>query len=273
MIGEVTVRTTVTVTTMRRAGWLVAGWTIASPAFAMAAAEHVAPVAPAVIEAGVVDDPCAPALLTAMAPADPLQRDFGGLCRYRAANAALLDARQPVDTVFFGDSITELWGRLNPALFAPGVINRGISGQTTAQMLVRFRQDVIALHPRVVHILAGTNDIAGNTGPTTLTAIEGNIVSMAELARANGIRVVIGAVLPASAYPWRPQLRPAATIRALNVFLRDYARAERLGFVDYYTPFANAAGGMDPTDAEDGVHPSRSAYERMSVLARQAIAR
>lgn len=238
-----------------------------------AAAQAAGPDAPPRLAAGLVEDSCAASIQLALAAVDPRQRDYGGLCRYRADNAALKAAGQPVRAVFFGDSITEGWGLADPALFADGVVNRGVSGQTTSQMLVRFRQDVLDLAPGVVHILAGTNDIAGNTGPTTLKAIEDNLVTMVELARGHGIRVVLGSVLPASAYPWRPEVQPAEPIRALNAFLRGYAKDQGLAYVDYYGHFANATGGMDPADAADGVHPTAIAYGWMGRQARAAIAR
>lgn len=218
-------------------------------------------------DVGVVDNPCTVRAGEAPPP------DFAGLCRYRAENAALRARGARVDVVFIGDSITDGWINNDPALFSSTRLDRGISGQTSAQMLLRFRQDVIDLHPRVVHILAGTNDIARNTGPTTLDAIEGNITTMAELARAHGIRVVIGAVLPASAYGWRPEIAPAETIRRLNARLRAYARAHGAIFVDYHRLLTNTAGGMDPANAADGVHPTPAAYRAMRPLALAAIAR
>ena len=157
-----------------------------------------------------------------------LTRDYGQICRYHAANLALRSSAQPVRVVFFGDSITDNWLKGDPSLFAPGIVNRGISGQTTAQMLVRFREDVIALHPRAVQIMAGTNDIAGNTGAATLEIVEGNIETMAELARAHGIRVLLASTLPAAAFPWSPGKQPAATIVAFDHWLRGYAGAKSL---------------------------------------------
>ena len=214
---------------------------------------------------GVLDDPCAPTIPAAA------NRDIANLCRYADANRALIASATPVRAVFMGDSITDSWGPADPALFSQGVIDRGISGQTTGQMLLRFRQDVIALKPQVVHILAGTNDIAGNMGPTSLAAIEDNIATMAELARAHHIRVVIGAVLPASRYGWRPEIVPTQTIVQLNAFLASYAQAQHLTYVDYWHLLANPAGGMDPSNAADGVHPTPAAYAAMRPLAQAAI--
>lgn len=200
--------------------------------------------------------------------------DWPQLSRYRQDNAAL-PAREPGRVVFFGDSITDGWGRSEGTVFFPGkpYVNRGISGQTTAQMLVRFRQDVIALHPAVVVILAGTNDIAGNTGAATLEMIEGNLRSMTQLAQANGIRVVLASVLPASSYWWRPGYRPAAKIRALNQRIEAYAREAGAVYLDYHAAMANAEGGLDAELAGDGVHPSPVGYAVMQPLAQQAIDR
>lgn len=201
--------------------------------------------------------------------------DWPQLQRYRAENAALAPApagQQRV--VFFGDSITEGWGPTGSERFFPGkpYVNRGISGQTTAQMLLRFRQDVIDLKPAAVVILAGTNDIAGNTGPATQAMIEDNLHSMAELARAHGIRVVLASVLPVSDYPWRPGAQPAGKVRALNAALRRYAQQQGLVYLDYYAALANSQGGLDRELAQDGVHPTAAGYARMVPLAEQAIA-
>jgi acyl-CoA thioesterase-1 len=201
--------------------------------------------------------------------------DWPQLQRYRSENAALpaAVAGQP-RVVFFGDSITEGWGPTGSDTFfaGKGYVNRGISGQTTAQMLVRFRQDVIALKPAVVVILAGTNDIAGNTGVATQDMIEDNLHSMVEVAKANGIAVVLGSVLPVSEYPWRPGIAPAGKVRALNAALRTYAKAQHLVWLDYYTAMANAQGGLDASLAKDGVHPTAAGYARMAPLAEAAIA-
>lgn len=202
--------------------------------------------------------------------------DWPELQRYRDANARLPAAEpgQP-RVVLFGDSITEGWGREGSAAFFPGKgwLNRGISGQTTAQMLVRFPQDVLALKPQVVVILAGTNDIAGNTGPSTQAMIEDNLHAMVDLARAHGIRVVLASVLPVSDYPWLPGTAPAPKVRALNTALKRYADAQQLVYLDYYTPMANAAGGLDPQLADDGVHPTAKGYAVMAPLAEAAVKR
>lgn len=204
---------------------------------------------------------------------DRLRNDWANLERYRQANADLPPSSGG-RVVFFGNSITEVWARYFDEHF-PGkpYIGRGISGQTTPQMLVRFRQDVIALKPNVVVILAGTNDIAGNTGPSTLEMIEDNIMSMAELARANGIAVVLCSVLPVYDYPWRPGLEPAEKIVRLNAWMRDYAAANNLIYVDYHSAMADERQGLPRELSSDGVHPNESGYRVMVPLAENAIAR
>ncbi len=200
-------------------------------------------------------------------------RDWADLAAYRAANTTL-GAPAPGENrvVFMGDSITEFWDKGPNSLFSgKAYINRGISGQTTPQMLVRFRQDVIDLKPKAVVILAGTNDLAGNTGPTTLEAIEGNIASMAELARAHGIRVVLASVLPAASYPWSPSIRPAPQIVALNRWLKAFAEPNGFVYLDYHSAMVDAQGGLKRSYSEDGVHPNAAGYRVMEPLAEQAI--
>jgi lysophospholipase L1-like esterase len=171
-----------------------------------------------------------------------------------------------------GDSITDFWATVDPKFFARAdFIDRGISGQTTMQMLLRFRQDVIALKPAVVHIMGGTNDIAGNTGPMELPAIEANIASMVDLARANDIQVVIGSVLPATHFSWRPGIDPGPKIVAFNKWLKSYSQARRLTYVDYYSALTDGALGMKPGFTSDGVHPSLPGYLIMDPLANAAI--
>lgn len=197
-------------------------------------------------------------------------QDFGDLCRFRDANAALAPASSH-RVVFMGDSITERWGTGDPRLFTHDVIDRGISGQTTPQMVLRFQADVIDLHPSVVHILAGTNDIAGNTGPTSLDAIENNIKTMVELARANHIRVILASLTPAAHYPWRPSVAPIETIKALNSWIKTYAGKEGLVYVDYFTPLDDGHRGFKARFTVDGVHPNPAGYAVMSRLAEAAI--
>lgn len=203
-----------------------------------------------------------------------LHNDWPNLQRYRDANAKLSPpVKNENRVVFLGNSITEGWARYFEKMF-PGkpYIGRGIGGQTTPQMLIRFRQDVIDLKPRVVVILAGTNDIAGNTGPSTLEMIEDNLASMAELARENGIRVVLSSVLPVYDYPWRPGLEPAPKIIALNKWMKDYAKQHGAVYLDYHSAMADERGGMRSELASDGVHPNEAGYSIMAPLAERAIA-
>jgi lysophospholipase L1-like esterase len=150
-------------------------------------------------------------------------------------------------------------------------INRGIGGQTTPQMLVRFRQDVIALKPKVVVILAGTNDIAGNTGPSTVEMIENNLASMAELAKAHGIRVVLASVLPVYSYTWRPSVQPIPAIAALNDWMKDYARRNGMVYLDYFSAMVDERRGLRNDLTYDGVHPNEAGYRVMAPLTVSAI--
>lgn len=199
--------------------------------------------------------------------------DWADLGRYREANATLGPPRAgEVRVVFMGNSITESWAPYFARMF-PGkpYVGRGISGQTTPQMLVRFRQDVVALQPTAVVILAGTNDIAGNTGPSTLEMIEDNIASMAEIARANGIRVVLASVLPVLEYPWKPGLLPASKIVALNAWLRDYAQRHDAVWLDFHSAMRDERDGLRADLSDDGVHPNEAGYRVMAPLAARAI--
>lgn len=175
--------------------------------------------------------------------------------------------------VFMGNSITIGWASQNPAFFVgKPYINRGISGQTTPQMLIRFRPDVIDLHPKVVVILAGTNDIAGNTGYTPIPTIFGNIVSMAELAKANGIKVVLSSVLPVYDYPWRKGLDPVGKIADLNQRIKEYAAKNGCVYLDYYSAMVDEQKGLQKALTYDGVHPNKDGYLVMGPLAEKAIA-
>ena len=198
--------------------------------------------------------------------------DFANLAHYRAADLQLGSPPAGTDrVVFLGDSITEGW-KLESSFPGKPYINRGISGQTTSQILLRFRQDVIDLHPRVVVILAGTNDLAENTGPATLTQIEGNLESMAQLARDNHIRVVLCSVLPTVHYWWHPQLpNPEARIAALNQWLEAYAAKGHDVYVNYYAAMKDAAGALKHDLSPDGVHPSPAGYAVMAPLAQAGI--
>jgi acyl-CoA thioesterase I len=200
-------------------------------------------------------------------------RDLADFAHYASLDAALPPpGPRQRRVVFMGDSITEFWASLDARFFSgPDFVDRGISGQTTPQILLRFRQDVIALKPAVVHILAGTNDIAGNTGPMDLPATEANIASMVDLARANGIQVVIGSVLPAAEFPWKPGLNPGPKIVALNQWLKNYSAARHLIYVDYYSALTDGALGMRADLTQDGVHPTQAGYRIMNPLAKAAI--
>ena len=214
------------------------------------------------------------AVLTTSASAQTNAADFAGLARYARADSQLAPpAPGEQRVVFMGNSITDAWAAHFPAQF-PGkpYIGRGISGQTSPQMLLRFRQDVIDLHPSVVVILAGTNDIAGNTGPSTLEMIESNLQSMAELARANNIRVVLSSVLPVYDYPWRPGLQPAAKIVELNRWMREYAERTGAVYLDYWSAMSDSRQGMKAELTVDGVHPNDAGYAVMAPLAESAIA-
>jgi acyl-CoA thioesterase-1 len=204
-----------------------------------------------------------------------LLNDWPNLARYREANAQLgPPAPGEQRVVFMGNSITQGWAPLFDRQF-PGkpYVGRGIGGQTTPQMLVRFRQDVIALQPAAVVILAGTNDIAGNTGPSTLEMIQDNLASMAELAKANGIEVVLASILPASDYRWRPGLDPGPKIVAVNRWMKEYAERNGMVYLDFHSAMADDELGLPPHLAGDGVHPTEEGYQLMARLAEEAIAK
>jgi lysophospholipase L1-like esterase len=214
--------------------------------------------------------------LQAMMGQDARLRDFANLARYREANR---DAKARV--VFMGDSITDAWSQPQYGGFFPGkpYADRGISGQTTPQMLVRFRPDVIALHPDVVVILAGTNDIAANTGPMTDEEIEGNLASMSELAQASRIHVVLSSITPVSNYHGRPPAapmtsrRPPARILAINAWMKAYAAEHRHVYLDYYPAMIDQDGMLRAELSEDDLHPNAKGYAVMAPLAEAAIER
>ena len=203
------------------------------------------------------------ALVAGAASAQPPADDWGQLGRYRDDDARQIASGQKPDAVLLGDSITEGWVSTRPGVFTAQRIGRGISGQTTPQMLVRFRADVIALHPKVVQIMAGTNDIAGNTGPMTPEMTEANIASMTELAQANGIAVILASIPPAAGFPWRPGLEVTGKIAALNDWIRAYAAAHHAIYADYWSALQDGHGGMKPGLAYDGVHPTEQGYDVM----------
>lgn len=202
-------------------------------------------------------------------------QDWANLEEFKADNAKIgIPSEGENRVVFMGNSITIGWLYTVPEFFeGKPYINRGISGQTTPQMLLRFRQDVIALKPKVVVILAGTNDIAGNTGPSTLEMIADNIKSMAELAKSNGIKVVLSSTLPAYDYPWKPGLEPAGKIVTLNKMIKEYAKENGHIYLDYFSTMADERNGLPKEYANDEVHPTKAGYMVMAPMAEAAIAK
>jgi len=208
---------------------------------------------------------------------DARMRDWAQLNRYREANRTVAKA----DVVFMGDSITDFWPQPRFGEFFPGknYVGRGISAQTTPQMLIRMRPDVVALKPKAVVILAGTNDIAGNTGPMTDEEVEGNLASMAEIAMANKIQVIFTSILPTSNYHVAPNgvpqttVRPLARIQAINSWMRKYAADRKLFYVDYYSAMTDAQGMLRTELSGDDLHPNKAGYDIMAPLVDQAIAR
>jgi lysophospholipase L1-like esterase len=197
--------------------------------------------------------------------------DWAFIGRYRNANAELIRAQIRPDVVFIGDSITDFWADQPGFARDSGRVGRGIDGQTSPQMLVRFGTDVINLKPRVVHIMAGTNDIAENTGRETDEEIEGYISSMVELAQLHGIRVVLASIPPAADFFWHKGLNPAPRIRALNKWLETYAMQQKLTYVDYWSVLSAPDGGMRRGLSDDGVHPNVNGYLAMEPFANAAI--
>ena len=201
------------------------------------------------------------------------KNDWPNFARYREANEKLgLPKDGEKRVVFMGNSITDGWIRISPEFFeGKSYVDRGISGQTTPQMLVRFRADVINLKPKVVLILGGTNDIAGNTGPSTLEMIEDNLASMAELGKANGIKVILCSILPVFDYPWKPGLEPAGKIIAVNKWIKEYAASHGCDYLDYFSSVVDDRQGMKIEYSKDGVHPNKEGYKVMEVIADKAI--
>lgn len=221
-------------------------------------------------------------LKSQLSRAETKLNDWPALARYHDDNSKVQPrAKNENRVVFLGDSITDSWDNPSNGGFFPGkpYIDRGISGQTTPQMLIRFRRDVIELNPKVVLILAGTNDLAGNTGPTTLSAIEDNLTSMAELANVSGIKVVLSSLLPVSDYELRDgkQIiqtvrRPPSQIRDLNRWIKEYASQHHLVYLDYYSAMVDEKGFLKDELSDDGLHPNVKGYEVMNPLAEAAIA-
>ncbi len=199
-------------------------------------------------------------------------KDWANLCRYAADNAKAGSENTARRTVFLGDSITEYWRQGDPAFFTGPLQNRGISGQTTAQMVLRFYADVVALKPRVVHIMAGTNDVAGNLGAVSDDTIVANLTAMLDMAKANNIRAVLASIPPARFLSWKPGTTPGPRIAALNLRLRRLADSRGAVFVDYHAILRDDQGGFQAALANDGVHPNRQGYALMRPLAERAIA-
>lgn len=260
---------------------------------------QVAPTGPQ----GMVDDPCAgvppipPAVIdyvrevykpnrTGPLPAIPAEFaayraaqaehakvDFANLCYYRADNARLLAGPAEAHrVVFMGDSITQTWAFADEHFFVDGIVNRGISGQTTPQMVLRFMADVVALHPKVVHIMAGTNDLAGNTGANSPQDYKNNIMAMVAMAKANGIKVILASIPPTIGFSWKPEVKPTNLI-PLNTWLKDYAAKNGLIFVDYASVLRTPEGALKPEFTADGVHPNYLGFAAMAPLTRAALAK
>lgn len=204
-----------------------------------------------------------------------MNQDWPYLKKYQKENTDLASAEKGEKRiVFMGDSITEFWKTNHPDFFSNNpYLNRGISGQTTPQMLIRFRADVINLHPHAVVILAGGNDIAGNTGPASLDMIMNNLISMVELAKANHIQVILCSVLPANHFPWKPNENPAEKIVALNTLIKNYADTNTILYADYYSAMVDQNKGLIAAFSNDGVHPNPAGYDVMEPLITAAIAK
>ena len=199
-------------------------------------------------------------------------QDWANLEQYKQANEMIVSQDENIEIVFFGDSITEGWLNFNAAFFNDNTfVGRGISGQTTSQMLLRFRQDVISLQPKKIVLLAGINDIAQNTGPIAIEAVMDNIISMAELAKSNGIEMLLCSVLPANFFPWRPEIIPTQKVIKLNELLRSYANENNLIYVDYYAAMVNQKKGLKSELGYDTVHPNKAGYAVMEQILMNAL--
>ena len=193
-----------------------------------------------------------------------MAQDWPQLSFYQEANKLLKTSEKPIEAVFFGDSITEGWPQFNPSFFdSNNFVGRGIGGQTTPQLLLRFRQDVLGLRPKKVIFLAGINDIAENTGPISIEAIMGNIKGMTEMAKANEVEMVLCAVLPANSFPWRPSIIPTRKVIKLNQMVKGYVQENNLIYIDYYTHMVDDEQGLISTLGYDTVHPNKAGYALM----------
>lgn len=202
-------------------------------------------------------------------------QDWANLNKYKLDNESVgLPAANEGRIVFMGNSITEGWSKLCPEFFkGKPYINRGISGQTTPQMLIRFRQDVINLQPKIVIILGGTNDIAENTGPSTLEMVMDNLKSMSEIASENDIKVILASVLPAFDYPWNPGLNSNIKIPKLNEMIKNYCKVNSITYLDYFSGMTDGNNGLKPELTYDGVHPNEAGYKVMQPLVEDAISK
>lgn len=198
-----------------------------------------------------------------------LKVDFARFCKYETLNKSLPPATKN-RVVYFGDSITEGWLKRIPGI-TDDTINRGVGGQTSTQMLIRFRADVLNLNPKIVHIMAGTNDIAGNTGPTSYVRMQEAIMSMVEQARVRGIRVILGSIPPAKSFGWNPTIKPRAHIQHMNKWLQEYAKHENLIYADYHSQLVDRDGGFESRFTFDGVHPNSDGYAIMEAVAKEAL--
>ena len=200
-------------------------------------------------------------------------QDWANLSKYKNQNTEVKDpASGEKRVIYMGDSITDFWINYDSVFFASNAfLDRGISGQTTGQMLLRFRQDVISLKPKIVVILAGINDIAENNGPAKLEDIFGNIVSMVQLAKASHIKVVLSSLLPASSLSWRPQINPVQKVRELNSMIKDYADKNDIIYLDYFNAMVDDKNGLKKELGKDDVHPNLAGYKVMELLAKKAI--
>ncbi|WP_286760335.1 SGNH/GDSL hydrolase family protein [Salegentibacter sp. UBA1130] len=201
-----------------------------------------------------------------------MEQDWANLKKYKTENEKIIETKNYPDVVFMGNSITEGWVNAQPQFFEKNnFAGRGISGQTTPQMLIRFIPDVVALNPKAVVILAGTNDIAGNTGFSSVEMITNNIKAMAQLAQANNIKVILASILPVYDYPWRPGLEPVQKIAEINTWLAKFAGENNHTYLDLFTPLKDKKEGLPKQYSEDGVHPNLAGYKVMAPLTKETI--
>jgi len=201
-----------------------------------------------------------------------MEQDWANLKKYNAQNEKIIENQDFPDVVFMGNSITEGWINAQPEFFKNNnYAGRGIGGQTTPQMLIRFMPDVVNLNPKAVVILAGTNDIAGNTGFSSVDMITNNIQAMAQLAEANNIKVILASILPVYDYPWRPGLEPVQKIAEINTWIKKYTEENKHTYLDLFTPLKDQKEGLPKRYSEDGVHPNLEGYRVMAPLTKKAI--